>query len=96
MRHKRKMMARCWPPRKAVDSVEDDNLDNEDEGHKEEEVRRGRLWHRSYYILTFIVGRKVAKLTTRHIRSVVPTETLLFSINHSKLYVHLTPVQILM
>ena len=35
---------------KAVDSTEDDDLENEDEGQKEEEVRHGRLWCGSYYL----------------------------------------------
>ena len=35
---------------KAVDSTEDDNLDSEDDGKNQEEVRRRHLWRGSYYL----------------------------------------------
>ena len=45
----------------------------------------------------FVVGRKMVKLTTRHIGLMAPTQTLPFSINHSKLYyVRLTRLVLLL
>ena len=35
---------------KAVDATEDDNLDSEDDGKNQEEVRRRHLWRGSYYL----------------------------------------------